>query len=297
MANQEIQAIKDMLLSGRDPNAPQPSVEEMRERYAALGGAFPVSDDIKVTPTELKGVPTEHICPPDADEGLALLYFHGGGYALGGFVTHRSLVADLARASGRHGFLIDYRLAPEHSFPAPVEDAIFAYQALLEMGYEPSRIVIAGDSAGGGLTLATLMALKEAGVGLPAAALCISPWADLEMTGHSHATKAEEDPMVRQADLQKWADIYLKGSDPKHPHASPIHGDFSGLPPLLIQVGTAETLLDDARMIKARADAAGVTAELQEWDEMIHVWHHFAPVVTDARNAIAQAAQFFARFA
>ncbi|HMU89584.1 MAG: alpha/beta hydrolase [Pseudomonadales bacterium] len=293
MANQEIETIKTMMFSGRDPNAPTPSVAEMRQRYEGLGGAFPVGADVTIRTTALNGVPAEEITAEGADTRQALLYFHGGGYALGGFVTHRTLVSDLSRASRRRAYLIDYRLAPENSFPAPVEDAVAAYRALLDLGYSSQQIVLGGDSAGGGLTLATMLALKQQGLPLPAGGLCISPWADLEMTGSSHQSKADEDPMVRKPDLLNWTQIYLKGADPKNPLASPIHGDFSGLPPLLIQVGTAETLLDDARMVADRAKKAGVTVQLQEWQDMIHVWHHFAAVVGDARKAIDEAGRFF----
>ncbi len=293
MANQEIEAIKAMMLSGRDPNTPMPSVEEMRERYAGLGGAFPVGPDVTIRTISLNGVATEEITAEGADTKQALLYFHGGGYALGGFVTHRTLVSDLSRASKRRAYLIDYRLAPENSFPAPIDDAVAAYRALLDLGYSGKQIVLGGDSAGGGLTLATMLALKQQGLPLPAGGLCISPWADLEMTGDTHESKSVEDPMVRKVDLHNWTDMYLKGADPKNPLASPIHGDFSGLPPLLIQVGTAETLLDDARMVAERAKRAGVTVQLREWQDMIHVWHHFAAVVGDAKKAIEEAGRFF----
>ncbi|MBV1883841.1 MAG: alpha/beta hydrolase [Pseudomonadales bacterium] len=297
MANKEIENIVNMMLSSLDSDAPMPSVEEMRVFYEAMGGAFPVGDDITINTIELGGVPTEEICPNDADPSKVILYFHGGGYALGSFVTHRSLVSDLARASGRNGYLIDYRLAPENVFPAPIEDAVSAYKGLLETkNISASDIVFGGDSAGGGMVMATLLKLKELNLPLPAAALCISPWVDLQMTGDTHQSKADVDPMVHKEDLAVWVEMYLKSTPADTPLASPIHGDLSGLPPLLIQVGSAETLLDDSRMLAANAKAAGVTVDLQEWEDMIHVWHHFAPMVEDGRKAISDIGTFYKKF-
>lgn len=296
MANKEIDAVISMMFSDRDPDA-APTLAERREGYEGLGQAFPVGDDVQVTPFSANGVSSEEIIADGADTQQVLLYFHGGGYALGGFLTHRTLVSDLSRASGRRAILIDYRLAPENQFPAPVEDAVIAYQWLLESGVPARNICLAGDSAGGGLTMATLLSLKEKGIELPAGAVCISPWVDLEMTGASHVSRAEADPMVKLPDLQEWTGMYLAGADPKNPLISPIHGDLSGLPPLLIQVGTAETLLDDAHMLERAAKAAGVDVTLRVWEDMIHVWHHFAMVVEDSRKAIDEAAAFMKRCA
>lgn len=296
MANKEIEAVVAMMFANSELES-KPTLAERRAAYEGLGQAFPVSDDVRVTPLSVNGVSAEEIIADGADPDQVLLYFHGGGYALGGFLTHRTLVADLSRASGRRALLVDYRLAPEHRFPAPVEDATAAYCWLLDSGVSAANICLAGDSAGGGLTMATLLSLKSQNIALPAGALCISPWVDLQMTGASHIARADQDPMVKLPDLKEWVAMYLGDADPANPLASPIHGDLAGLPPLLIQVGTAETLLDDAFLLERAAKRAGIDVNLRVWEDMIHVWHHFAPVVADARRAIDEAGLFLKRCA
>lgn len=291
MANKEIETLVSMMFSDRDPNV-KPTLAEAREGFEGIGQAFPVGEDVQVTPFSANGVSSEEIIADGADSDQVLLYFHGGGYALGGLSTHRTMVSDLSRASGRRAILIDYRLAPENAFPAAVEDAVIAYRWLLDSGVPAANICLAGDSAGGGLTVATLLSLKEQGIELPAGAVCISPWVDLEMTGASHISRAAQDPMVKLADLREWTSYYLPDGGAKNPLASPVHGDLSGLPPLLIQVGTAETLLDDAYMLERVAKAAGVDVTLRVWEDMIHVWHLFGMVVEDGRKAIAEAGAF-----
>jgi acetyl esterase/lipase len=188
--------------------------------------------------------------------------------------------------------LIDYRLAPEHPHPAAVEDSTRAYRWLLETGSNPKRMAIAGDSAGGGLTVATLVALRDAGVPLPAAAVCLSPWVDLEGIGESMTTKAAVDPMVQREPLLRMASMYLAGQDPRTPLAAPLYADLRGLPPLLIQVGTAETLLDDSVRLAERARAAGVQVTLEPWEDMIHVWQAFAAMLPEGQQAIERIGEF-----
>jgi phosphinothricin tripeptide acetyl hydrolase len=188
--------------------------------------------------------------------------------------------------------LPDYRLAPEHPFPAAVEDAVSAYRWLMAQRIAPARIVIAGDSAGGGLAVATLLALRDTGVSLPAAGVCISPWVDLTGSGQSYATRADVDPIVTRDGIDRMALAYLAGKDAKAPLASPLFADLHGLPPLLVQVGDAEVLLDDAVQLAARAKAAGVDATLDIWDEMIHVWHWFFPMLDEGQSAIDRIGQF-----
>ncbi len=221
------------------------------------------------------GVEAEWITAPGASTDRVLLYLHGGGYLLGSVRSHWDLIARLSAASGCRALGLDYRLSPEHPFPAPVEDATAAYRWLLEQGIRPQRIAVAGDSAGGGLTAATLVALRDAGTELPAAGVMLSPWVDLEGEGESMRTREELDPMVKRPLIMAMAETYLAGADPRAPLAAPLHAKLEGLPPLLIQVGDHETLLDDATRFAAKARAAGVDVTLEPWDEMFHVFQLF----------------------
>ena len=268
------------------------NVAEMRANFAEAMSAFQAAPDVTATPVDAGGVPAEWIVPPGAAEGRVLLYLHGGGYVVCSVNTHRDLIARLARAAGARGLGIDYRLAPEHPFPAAVEDATTAYRWLVSRRTDPARIAIAGDSAGGGLTLATLIALRDAGEPLPAAAACLSPWVDLEGVGASMTAKAAVDPFVRKEMIQFMAQQYLGDRDPRTPLAAPLYADLQGLPPLLIQVGTAEVLLDDATRIAERARAAGVEVSLEVWDDMIHVWQLFAPMLPEGQQAIERIGAF-----
>jgi len=215
-----------------------------------------------------------------------VLYLHGGGYVIGSPRSHRHLAAAIASAGQATGLLLDYRLAPEHPFPAAVEDATAAYRWLLEQGIAPGHVVIGGDSAGGGLTVATLVALRDAGVPRPAAGVCISPWTDLTFGGASYRTRAQSDPIVSRPGIDGMAQAYLGATPPRTPLASPLFADLRGLPPLLIQVGSDEVLLDDATELADRAKAAGVDTTLEVWDRMIHVWHWFLPMLDEAQAAI-----------
>jgi acetyl esterase/lipase len=187
---------------------------------------------------------------------------------------------------------VDYRLAPEHPFPAPVEDTVTAYRYLLESGIAANRIVLAGDSAGGGLVVGALLALKEAALPMPAGGWCISPWVDMQALGASFTDRAAADPTVQRETILAMAKWYMGDADPRHPGAAPIYGDLAGLPPLLIQVGAAETLLDDAITLARRAGAADVVVDLQIWPEMIHVWHLYFPMLSAGRRAIAAGGSF-----
>jgi acetyl esterase/lipase len=237
-------------------------------------------------------VPAEWVVAPGADARRVILYLHGGGYTIGSINTHRELAARLSRAAAARVLVIDYRLAPEHPHPAAVDDATAAYRWLLANGVDPARIVVAGDSAGGGLTVATLVALRDAHTPLPAAGVCLSPWVDLEGSGESMTTKAAVDPMVQRDGLLKMAAAYLAGQDARTPLAAPLYANLSGLPPLLIQVGTAETLLDDSTRLAERARKAGVNVTLDPWEDMIHVFQAFATYLPEARQAIDRIGEF-----
>jgi monoterpene epsilon-lactone hydrolase len=268
------------------------SIESMRAGYEGLSAMFPLADDIEREPVTANGVPAEWVSAPGAVPGNVVLYLHGGGYVIGSINTHRDLAARISRASGARVLVIDYRLAPEHPFPAAVEDATAAYRWLLSSGIDPSGIVVAGDSAGGGLTVATLVALRDAGDPLPAAGVCLSPWVDLEGIGASMTSKAEVDPIVQKDLLVLMAATYLDGADPRSPLAAPLYADLAGLPPLLIQVGTAETLLDDATRLAERARAAGVDVTLEPWEDMFHVWQAFAAMLPEGQQAIDRIGAF-----
>jgi monoterpene epsilon-lactone hydrolase len=284
MASQELSTVISML-KGRPVN-PNPTVEEMRAGLEVLCTVFPVSSDVALEPVDAGGVPAEWVSAPGATPERIILYLHGGGYVVGSIRSHCELAARLSTAAAARALLIGYRLAPEHPHPAAVEDATAAYRWLLTRGISPGRIVVAGDSAGGGLTVATLVALRDSGQPLPAAGVCISPWVDLEGIGDSMTAKAAADPIIQVDGLKRMAGMYLGGLDPRTPLAAPLYAELSGLPPLLIQVGGAERLLDDSTRLAERARKAGVDVTLEVWDDMIHVWHVFASLLPEARQAI-----------
>lgn len=283
MASDELRVINQML-DGFDLS--EGTIEERRARMENLGGAAP--DGVAWEEVDAGGVVAEWIVAPEASNDRVLLYLHGGGYTMGSRATHRVLVSRLSEQARARVLSVDYRLAPEHSYPAAVDDAVAAYRWLLAQGVAADRIAIAGDSAGGGLTLATLLALRDAGDPLPAAAVAISPWADLEGTGDSVQTRAHLDKMVSADALKDNADLYAAGTDLRAPGVSPLYGDYTGLPPLLIQVGDAEILLDDSVRVADRAKAAGVDVTLEVWPEMPHVWHAFAGMLPEADQAVAR---------
>ncbi len=297
MASPENQQLLDLLWK----NYPGPSTYEqmkdkagkMRDNFARMMSAFAtIPEDVSVTPAIAGGVPAEWVAASGVATERVLLYLHGGGYVIGSPATHRGLAASLSVAADCRVLSLDYRLAPENPYPAAVEDACAAYRWLLSEGVAPQKIALAGDSAGGGLTLATLIALRDAGDALPGAAVPISPWTDMQATGESMQTNLKNDPMVEPGGLMGMAKMYLGSADPTQPTAAPLHGDFAGLPPLLIQVGALETLLDDATRVAAKARAAGVDVTLEVWPEMVHVWHLFAPILPEGREAINRIGEF-----
>ena len=290
MASPELETIVQTMRSR--PSMADLSIEEQRAGMETFTSLFPVADDVRSEPVDANGVPAEWISTPAAEDRRVILYLHGGGYVIGSIATHRDMVSRLGRAAAARALSIDYRLAPEHPFPAAVDDATAAYRWLLSTGVDPARLVIAGDSAGGGLTVATLVALRDAGDPLPAAAVCVSPWADLECRGESITSKADLDPILRQESLLKWGKLYLGDADPRSPLASPIHADLSGLPPLLIMMGTAELLFDDATRLAERAQAAGVDVTLEPWEEMIHAWPLFAAMLPEGQQALDRMGAF-----
>jgi monoterpene epsilon-lactone hydrolase len=290
MSQQQLQSLVQMLKAQpMDPNA---TIEQTRAGFEQMAAMFPVEADVRSEPVSAGGVKSEWVTAPGAESTRAILYLHGGGYVIGSINTHRSLAGRLSRAAKARVLLIDYRLAPENPHPAAVEDAVAAYRWMLDQGLKPSRIAVSGDSAGGGLTVAALVAIRDAKLPLPAAGAPISPWVDMEGIGESMTSKAAADPIVQKAGLLNMATAYLGDKNPRTPLAAPLYADLAGLPPLLIQVGTAETLLDDASRLAERAKKAGVTVTYEPWENMIHVWHLFAPMLDEGQQAIQRIGEF-----
>jgi len=290
MSQQQLDSLIQMMKA--QPIAQAPTLEQQRAGFEQMAALFPVDADIKREPVTANGVKSEWVAAPDADPGRAILYLHGGGYVIGSINTHRSLAARLSRAAKARVLVIDYRLAPEHPHPAAVDDSVAAYRWILAQGLKPSRIAVAGDSAGGGLTAATLVAIRDAKLPLPAAGALLSPWVDMEGIGESMTTKDSVDPMVHKEGLLGMAKAYLGGQNLRTPLAAPLYADLTGLPPLLIQVGTSETLLDDASRLAERAKKAGVNVTYEPWQNMIHVFQLFAPMLDEGQQAIEKIGAF-----
>jgi epsilon-lactone hydrolase len=290
MSLQQLEGIVQMLKAG--PALDSPSVEQMRAGFEQMANFLPADPDIKREPVKAGSVPAEWVSAPNADASRVVLYLHGGGYVIGSINTHRGLAGRISRAAQARVLLIDYRLAPEHPFPAAVDDSVAAYKWLLAQGVAPAKITVSGDSAGGGLTVATLVAIRDQKLPTPGAGACLSPWIDLEGIGDSMTSKAGEDPMVQKAGLLGMAKQYLGGKDPRTPLAAPLYADLAGLPPLLIQVGTAETLLDDSTRLAERSRKAGVKVTYQPYEKMIHVFQLFAPMLDEGKQAIDKIGEF-----
>jgi epsilon-lactone hydrolase len=265
---------------------------ELRAEYDEISDGDPHRSKINCQVVDAGRMNAEWISTPASDKDRAILYLHGGCYGMGSVQTHRDLMSRIAVEASMRVLGLNYRLAPAHGFPAAVEDAAAAYRWLLGSGLQPGRIAIAGDSAGAGLALAATIMVRDEGLPVPGAILCISPWVDLALSGDSLESKAAEDPIVSREMLLGWAKLYLGAHDPYTPLASPLYAELRGIPPKLIQVGSAEVLLDDSRRLAQRASAMGVDTTLEIWPEMIHVWHSFASILREARQAIEAIGSF-----
>lgn len=270
-----------------------------RARIEEVGAIWPAAPDISLEEAAFDGVAAEWSLAPKSDPSRALLFFHGGGYCSGSILSHRRMASEAGRAAGARALAVAYRLAPEHPFPAAYEDALAAWRFLRAQGYAANKIAVGGDSAGGGLTLALLMRLRDLEEALPACAWLVSPWTDLTMSGETLATKDAVDPLLHRPYLEELAAAYVPaGVARKDPRVSPLFGEFGGLPPLLIQVGSDETLLADSTRLAAAAGAAEVSVTLEIWPRMIHAWHLWNARLPEARRALAQMGAFVqARFA
>jgi epsilon-lactone hydrolase len=289
VAQSEIDAIRALL--GAKPRPV--GWEERRRRLDEIGSVWPVADDVRLEPADLDGVPGEWSIATASDPSRVLMFFHGGGYCSASILSHRRMVTEAGRAGGLRTLAVGYRHAPEHPFPAALDDALAAWRGLIKTGYPPGRIVAGGDSSGGGLTLALVGELKRQGEDLPGCLWLISPWTDLTMSGASLKSKNAVDPLIHAPYLEELARAYLPADmDRKDPRVSPLYADLAGLPPTLIQVGSAETLLDDSTRFAAAAGAADVCVTLEVWPHMIHAWPMWNARLEPGRRALASAGVF-----
>jgi acetyl esterase/lipase len=281
-----IEKLRDALRAhASDPDA---GPQELRANMDAAAAGMPIPDDVTFQRTVVGGIGAERLTPPGDTNGHTVLYLHGGGYCMGSLLSVRSLGANLALVSKAVVVDLDYRLAPEHPCPAAIEDALAAYDALLADGVAPEKLAIGGDSAGGGLTVATLVAIRDSGRPMPACGVGISPWLDMALTGASLDTNADTDPMVGRKLLERMAGWYAGDLPLDDPRMSPVHADLTGLPPLLLHVGEAEVLRDDVLRFAEVAKAAAVDVTCTSWPDMLHVWHMFAPRLPEANDALAE---------
>jgi monoterpene epsilon-lactone hydrolase len=289
MAQNEIDAVRALLSS-----KPRPiGWPERRKRLDEVGAVWPVADDVEFTAVDVNGVPGEYSIVPGSDSSRVLMFFHGGGYCSGSIRSHRRLVTEAGRASRMRTLAVGYRLAPECPFPAAYDDALTAWRFLRNQNIAAAQIAIGGDSAGAGLTLASIGRLRDAHEELPACAWLISPWMDLTMSGSTLVSKATVDPLIHKEYLNQLADAYLPaGVDRKDPRVSPLYADLRGFPAILIQAGSDETLLDDATRLAAQAGAADVAVTLEIWPHMIHAWPLWNAHLEDGRRALASAGSF-----
>ena len=276
----------------RSVNAEKADVRRMRTVWHALANTLWTASGVDVRRTEFAGMSAEWLTPQAPARGKAMLYLHGGAYVFGNCATHRQLVSYVARACGVRALVIEYRLAPEHPFPAAIEDSLAAYRALRDDGFAPGDIVLAGDSAGGGLVMALLLSLRDAGEQMPAGAVMFSPWLDLTASGESMTTRARRDPWFKPPDMPIIASYYCKEDDYRNPLVSPVFADVHGLPPVYIQVGDDEILLSDSTRIADKIDAAGGDVTLEVWPNMFHVFQVFVHQMPESREAIDKLVPF-----
>lgn len=288
MANSEMEIIRIQLAA-----SPRPAdLAARRARLDALGSRYAIPADVHIEPVNANGVAAEWTSTPAADLSRVLLFMHGGGYISGSIASHRHMIAEAGREGRARTLAVGYRLAPEHPFPAALDDTLAAYRFLLAQGFSPRQIALGGESAGGGLVLAALTTLRDAGEPLPACAWLSSPWTDLRQTGGTMQTKAAVDPLIQKTYLDEVAAAYLQGADAGNPLASPLHADLRGLPPMLIQAGSAETMLEDSARLASAAGNADVRVTFEIWPDMIHGFTLFYPQLAAARKALAQVGQF-----
>ena len=256
---------------------------------------LPPQSGIHCKPIAIEGIKAQWATPAKANNDQVILYIHGGGYAIGSIKSHRNIITRLAHEAARPVLSFEYRLAPENPYPAGLNDVIAVYEWLLARDFEPAQIAFCGDSSGGGLLLAFLLWLRDNKKPLPACAVCFSPWADLTATSTCLTERQKRDPFIDPESVATWAHNYALEQDRKNPYISPIFGDFAGLPPLYIQVGTEEILFGDSLLVEQAALAAGVPIKMEVWDDMMHVWQSFWQILPEGKLALAKTAKFIAK--
>ncbi|MFW9872919.1 MAG: alpha/beta hydrolase [Candidatus Thorarchaeota archaeon] len=272
-------------------------IEDGRKGLEQLAAIEQIPENVTIENITVSGIPSVWIKTPNAVEEHVILYLHGGGYVEGSINSHKGLGVRISRASKSRVLMIEYRLAPEYPYPAAIEDSVTAYKWLIDVeGINPKNIIISGDSAGGGLTATTLLKIRDTGISLPAAAVLLSPWTDLDMTGDSIRSKRRTDPFVDASGLFFMANLYVGDEDPRNPYISPLYADLKGLPPLLIQVGTAEVLLDDSIRFAEKAKNAGVDVILDAWEDMTHVFQAFALWAPEGEKAIEKIGEYIQKY-
>jgi acetyl esterase/lipase len=290
MSTLQLQQMRPILDASREKLVGD--LDQVRRGFEEMLTQFPPAPGVTFEAAQIGSIPGVWAIPSEAVDGRVLLYLHGGGYAIGSSTAYRPLASELASRMKARVLIPDYRLAPENQYPAALEDAVSTYRWLLDQGIPAESIALAGDSCGGGLAVATLVAIRDAGLPMPAGAAVFSAWADLEVTCASMTSKAAADFVLNADGLRGMAGAYLGATPPRTPGASPIYADLKGLPPLLIQVGATEILLDDSTRLAANAGAAGVKVRLDIWPEMFHVWHSWSALLDEAAEALDDAAAF-----
>ena len=288
MASPEYHRIRDIIASRKVSSDRPINLEKFRANMEATARDLPA--EVSGTMVDAGGVPAEMQVMDDAE--TLIIYFHGGGYIGGSIASHRNLTGNLVLQSRSKVLSVEYRLAPEHPHPAAVEDAVTVYQWALSKGYEPHNIALAGDSAGGGLTAACLIELRNKELPMPAAGVLISPWLDMSLSGETRTTNDERDSSISANSMPRTRELFVSDAQINDPLASPLEADLAGLPPLLIQVGDEEVLLSDSERFHKKATQAGVETELRVWPEMFHVWHACVGLFDEAKLAIDEIAQF-----
>jgi epsilon-lactone hydrolase len=289
MASPEFAAFLNTLRSRPTPAGL--SIAELRQRFSTFAGQFVPDSDLQFEPVEADGVPAEWCIPPDVQSYGTLLFLHGGGYCIASVRDYREFVGRLAKATRRRVLSVEYRLAPEHPFPAALNDAIRAYR-WLRVSKPDQNIVVGGDSAGGGLSMSLLISLRDAGEPLPCGAFLISPSTDLAKEGASMQSRAAVDPIITPETTQRYAKAYAGERSVREPLISPLYADLGNLPPLLILVGDCERLLDDSTRLAQKARHAKTQVTIEVWDEMVHIWPFFASLLPEGRAAIQHVAEF-----
>lgn len=294
MASRELAAAVELMTSFRERPAESVTIEQRRQAMETMQGSVALAEDVTVQKVDADGVPAEWVTVPASNGLRIVLYFHGGGYCMGSLNTHRELVSRIARAAQARVLNVDYRLAPEQPFPAALDDAVASYRWLLAADVDPHTVVVGGDSAGGGLALAFLARLRDEAYPLPAGAVLLSPWTDLTGSGDSICHRRSLDPMIDAGGLHETAGYYCTEEERANPYVSPLFDSLRGLPPLLVQVGGREVLIDDSIRVAEKAEHAGVDVTLQVWEEAFHVFQAL-PALPEAAEALSGIGRFVMR--